>query len=80
MFRPSVDNVYVCLFRTSSGDDPFINSLQLRPLEDTMYSLMEVDTVYLSQERGNYGAPAGSKLLLRLVLNFPLFSLILRLA
>ncbi|XBI81323.1 hypothetical protein VPH35_090253 [Triticum aestivum] len=50
-----VDAVHVCVVNTNSGT-PFISSLELRPLEDTMYPLVNWTQGLLLIGRRNFGA------------------------
>ena len=50
------DNISVCLARTFHDQFPFISSLELWPLPDSMYAGMSRDLAWLKSYRYNYGA------------------------
>ncbi|PSR86659.1 LRR receptor-like serine/threonine-protein kinase precursor, partial [Actinidia chinensis var. chinensis] len=49
------DTVSVCLARTKPNQFPFISSLEVWPVPDTMYFGMSRDLAWLSSYRDNYG-------------------------
>ncbi|KAG0565321.1 hypothetical protein KC19_8G181600 [Ceratodon purpureus] len=63
IFRLPQDNVHFCLYRPpwNPTQDPFLSSLELRPLSSTMYTAAQDDTYILYyQDRFDFGAPDNS--------------------
>jgi hypothetical protein len=48
--------LYVCLIRTSESDNPFINAIELRTLQDGMYRQAQPGTLLLTYDRVDLGA------------------------
>ncbi|XP_030471922.1 uncharacterized protein At1g24485-like [Syzygium oleosum] len=58
IYTSGADDIKVCLIRTSDAQFPFINALELWPLDDNMYDGMTRDMAWLSNYRYDYGAVA----------------------
>eukprot|EP00253_Pinus_taeda_P031186 PITA_31186 len=55
IYVSSGEVLYVCLIRSRDADDPFINAIELRTLQNGMYSQAKSGTMLFKQERADLG-------------------------
>lgn len=67
VFQAFKDNIQLCLFRLVPTDNPFISSIELRPLDKTMYATVATGPALMLQTRSNLGAVGTADIFLRLV-------------
>lgn len=55
VYKTQRSSISVCLSRTKEGQFPFISTLEIWPLADNMYRLMDRDVAWFKNYRYNYG-------------------------
>lgn len=54
-FQAFKDNIQLCLYRLSPSDNPFISSIELRPMDPSMYAIVKSGSCLGLQGRLNLG-------------------------